>query len=38
MTGFIREDGAEEDIRSELGRLTGGWRNLQNEEFHVLYR
>jgi hypothetical protein len=29
LTGVIRGEGAEEDIRAELGRLTGGWMNLQ---------
>ena len=38
MTGFIREEGAKENIRVELGRLTGSWRNLQNEEIRDLYR
>jgi len=38
LTGFIREEGAKEDIRVELGRLTGGRRNLQIEEIRDLYR
>jgi len=38
MTGVIREEGAEENICAELARLTGGWDNLQNEDFHDLYR
>jgi len=38
LTGFIREEGAKENIRVELGRLTGSWRNLQNEEIRDLYR
>jgi hypothetical protein len=38
LTGVIREEGAVENIRSLVRRLTGSWRNLQNEEFHEFYR
>ena len=38
LTGVIRVEGAEENIWALLRRLTGGWKNLQNEDFHDFYR
>jgi len=38
MTGFQSPGSCRGNIPPELGRLTGSWKILQNEEFTELYR